>query len=191
MSFLDKAKQAAEQARRAAEGAGHAPAGGGAPPTPAGWGQPTGPAPDAAPPSGLAAGFAAHGAGTAQPTEPMNLSNLGAQFKDAASKAKSGLVTAIEKIDPAILADIIIKSTAIQETANRALKAKGSVYRIGEVTITATIPPQIGFTISRIGDVEEELPPESETRDSSELLAEDPTAAQEEVVSLEGDVKPA
>jgi len=188
MSFLDKAKQAAEQARRAAEGAGQGP---GAPPTPSGWGQPpAAPDPAAVPPGSLAAGFASHGAGGTQPAEPMNLSNLGAQFKEAAGKAKSGLVTAIEKIDPAILADIIIKSTAIQETANRALKAKGSVYRIGEVTITATIPPQIGFAINRIGDVEEEIPPESETRDSRELLAEDPEVAREEVVSLEGDVKP-
>jgi hypothetical protein len=187
MSFLDKAKQAAEQARRAAEGATHVPAGG-APPTPTGWGQPAPPGADEATPAGsLAAGFASHSTGSA--AEPMNLSSLGAQFKDAASKAKSGLVTAIEKIDPAILADIIIKSTAIQETANRALKAKGSVYRIGEVTITATIPPQIGFAINRIGDVEEEVPPESEIRDSRELLAADPTAASEQVVSLEGDVR--
>lgn len=185
MSFLDKAKQAAEQARRAAEGAGSAS---GAPPTPA-WGQPASPPdPAATPPSSPAAGFASHGAGGVQPAEPMNLSNLGAQFKEAAGKAKSGLVTAIEKIDPAILADIIIKSTAIQETANRALKAKGSVYRIGEVTITATIPPQIGFAINRIGDVEEEIPPAEEVRDSRELLAEDPTAASEQVVSLDGEV---
>jgi hypothetical protein len=186
MSFLDKAKQAAEQARRAAEGAAHAPSGG-APPTPSGWGQPAPPGAEATPPGTLAAGFASHGTGPA--AEPMNLSSLGAQFKDAASKAKSGLVTAIERIDPAILADIIIKSTAIQETANRALKAKGSVYRIGEVTITATIPPQIGFAINRIGDVEEDVPPESEIRDSRELLAADPTAASEQVISLEGDVR--
>ncbi|HET7676571.1 MAG TPA: hypothetical protein VFK38_01810, partial [Candidatus Limnocylindrales bacterium] len=115
MSFLEKARkaaaEAAEQARQAAQG----PAQPGAP----GWVQPVpetpppGTDPSAAPPPGAAAGFAAHA------EDRVAWSKMGAQFKDAASKAKSGLVTAIEKIDPAILADIIIKATAIQETANR------------------------------------------------------------------------
>ncbi|HET7676231.1 MAG TPA: hypothetical protein VFK38_00090, partial [Candidatus Limnocylindrales bacterium] len=115
-------------------------------------------------------------------------SKMGAQFKDAASKAKSGLVTAIEKIDPAILADIIIKATAIQETANRSLRAKGSAYRIGEITITATIPPQIGFSIERIGDVDEGEPMPEQVVPAEKLAAE--AEAEGVIVSLEGEAEP-
>ncbi len=45
---------------------------------------------------------------------------------DAAGQAKRGLITAIEKIDPGLLADIIIKATALQERANHALRDKAS-----------------------------------------------------------------
>ncbi len=61
-------------------------------------------------------------------------------------------LVSIERIDPGLLADVVIKATALQERANAALRAKESAYRIDEITVTATIPPQIGFTISRVGD---------------------------------------
>jgi hypothetical protein len=166
MSFLEKARQAAEQARlNASQGGGGAPT-----------------APTSAQPAGApaAAGY-----------QPTTFGNIGSQLKDAAGQAKKGFVTAVERIDPGILADIIIKATAIQESANSALRAKGSVYRIGEITITATIPPQIGFAIERLGDVQVDEPVVPvEARASSEIVAETPAATEETVVSLDGEVQP-
>ena len=49
-----------------------------------------------------------------------------------------------------VLADVIIKATALQERANEALRAKGSPYRINEIGIGAAIPPSVTFTIGRI-----------------------------------------
>ena len=81
----------------------------------------------------------------------------GESAKQAGSAAKRGMTNIVDKIDPGILADIVIKATALQEKANAALRAKGSPYRIAEVQITATFPPQVGFSIARVGDVEEVL----------------------------------
>jgi hypothetical protein len=130
--------------------------------------------------------------GLAQATSPeaqAQYRETGSQFREAAGKAKAGLITAVEKIDPGILADIIIKATALQEMANRSLRQKGSTYRIGEITITATIPPQIGFTIERLGDEEDIEPLTDQMKDSQELVDQVATA-DEEVVSLEGDTVP-
>lgn len=112
-------------------------------------------------------------------------SQMRVQVRGAADHAKRGLITAIEKIDPGVLADIIIKATAIQEVANRSLRDKGSTYRIGEVTITATIPPQIGFAIVRLGDEPEEA--SADLMSSSELEAT-VTGAEAAVMSLEGEL---
>ena len=132
--------------------------------------------------------------GIAQSTTPeaqqqmrQQASQMGSQFRDAAGKAGRGLVTAVEKIDPGILADIIIKATALQEKANRSLMTKRSAYRISEITITATIPPQIGFAIARIGDVDELM--SGEARESGDLV-ESVDTAESEVVSLEGELEP-
>ena len=113
------------------------------------------------------------------------LSQAGSAAKEAAGSARKGLATVVERIDPSLLADIIIKATALQEKANEALRVKTSPYRISEITITATIPPQIGFSIARIGDVEETLT--GHEVDSTELVTEaieDPAAP---IVSLAGD----
>lgn len=80
--------------------------------------------------------------------------SAGGGLRGAAGSAKRGVVTLVERIDPGLLADIVIKATALQENANDALREKRSAYRIGELTITATIPPQIGFAITRISDDE-------------------------------------
>ena len=88
-------------------------------------------------------------------------------------------------VDPAILADLVIKATAVQEIANRSLHEKGSIYRISEITITASIPPQIGFAIARSGDEAELAAPVGGVA-SSELA--DRLASEDEVVDLEGDV---
>ncbi len=151
MSFLDKARQAAEQARAAAS-------------------------------QGI------HDVSTPEAKAQMReaAASTGSGLRDVAGAAGRGLVTAVEKIDPGILADIIIKATALQEKANRSLRSKASAYRIGELTITATIPPQIGFSIVRIGDPEHEA---NEIRSSGDLVDEVATA-DEEVISLSGEVEP-
>ena len=84
-----------------------------------------------------------------------------AHARDAASrgfkKAKSGVASVIDRIDPGLLADIVIKATSLQEKANFRLRAKGSPYRINEITITAGLPPDVAFTIGRIDVMEEAL----------------------------------
>ncbi len=65
------------------------------------------------------------------------------------NRARAGLTGVVDRIDPALLADVVIKATSLQETANAALSAKGSPYRISDILITATIPPGITFTIGR------------------------------------------
>jgi hypothetical protein len=152
VSFLDKARQAAEQARAAAS-------------------------------QGI------HDVTTPEVKAQMReaAATTGSGLREAAGAAGRGLVTAVEKIDPGILADITIKATALQEKTNRSLRVKASAYRIGEVTITATIPPQIGFSIVRIGDPEEDAT--SQIQSSGDLV-EGVATADEEVVSLSGEVEP-
>ncbi len=75
--------------------------------------------------------------------------------KQALTRAKRGLATAIDRIDPGVLADVVIKATALQEKANAALKSKGSVYRISEIAIGAAIPPSVTFSITRVDDPQE------------------------------------
>jgi hypothetical protein len=72
--------------------------------------------------------------------------------------ARAGAVinSFIERINPGLLADLIIHATAAQEKTNRALRDRGSQYRISEMYLTASIPPQVGFYIARLGDAEED-----------------------------------
>ncbi len=63
--------------------------------------------------------------------------------------ARAGLAMLVDRLDPALVADVVIKATTVQERANAALHEKGSAYRIDGISITATIPPQISFSISR------------------------------------------
>jgi hypothetical protein len=105
------------------------------------------------------------------------------QAREAAGKTKKGFATMVDRIDPGLLADIVIKATALQEKANHSLRTKGSPYRISEITITATIPPQVGFAIARVGDTEETLT--GNERDSTELVAQD-GVLDEAVISLDG-----
>lgn len=105
--------------------------------------------------------------------------------RQAMSKAKRGLSTAIDRIDPAVLADVIIKATALQEKANHALKAKNSPYRISEVSIGAAIPPSITFAISRTNDPEEDVVPAGSVS-SVHLAAEGADSAEGTVRALDG-----
>jgi hypothetical protein len=105
-----------------------------------------------------------------------------ARAQSAVSKAKRGFTTALERIDPKILADVVIKATSLQERANASLKERGSVYRISEIGIGAAIPPSVTFTIARVDD-----PGVEGLKDSSSLLAEAEAApAGETIVSLDG-----
>ena len=134
MSFLDRARQAADQAREAAEKVAH----------------------DAAEKARAEAPGAAEKA------------------RGVAGQARQAFVQALDRLDPSLLADVIIKATALQERANAALRTKGSVYRIAEITVTAALPPQVGFTIQRVGDTEA-LPPAEELVDSTTIEAEEAT----------------
>jgi hypothetical protein len=110
-----------------------------------------------------------------------------ARAKSALNKAKHGFTTALERIDPKILADVVVKATSLQERANASLKDRGSVYRIGEIGIGASIPPSITFTIERVDD-----PDAPGLMDSSTLLAHaaeaagPETGAAETIVTLDG-----
>ena len=148
MSFLDRARQAAEQARQSAS-------------------------------EGIAS--------MTTPEKKAEMRETATQLRGAAGQAKRGIMTAIEKIDPGLLADIIIKATALQERANKSLREKASAYRVAEITITATMPPQIGFSISRLGDIDEEVP-EAALISSDELEA-GVASADTEVLSLDADVE--
>jgi hypothetical protein len=87
-------------------------------------------------------------------SDPAMHERLSRQAKDAVGQAKRGVATVVEKIDPATLADLIIKATALQERTNAALRDKQSPYRVSEISITASIPPGVQFTITRIGEGE-------------------------------------
>jgi hypothetical protein len=109
-----------------------------------------------------------------------------ARAQAAMKRARRGLTTALERIDPGVLADVVIKATSLQERANARLREKGSVYRISEIGIGASIPPSVTFTISRVDD------PEEDAKSSLEILAAAPpsdaaaTGPDEAVVSLDG-----
>ncbi|HKQ17066.1 MAG TPA: hypothetical protein VJS87_00880, partial [Solirubrobacterales bacterium] len=110
-----------------------------------------------------------------------------ARARSALKKAKRGFTTALERIDPKILADVVVKATSLQERANASLQSRGSVYRIGEIAIGASIPPSITFTIERVDD-----PDKPGLSDSQTLMAlaeaEAGTAGEpaEAIVTLDG-----
>ncbi len=83
------------------------------------------------------------------------LASAGRQASGAAKVAGRTARTIVERIDPGILADLIIKATAIQEATNADLRRKGSPYRISQVEVTAALPPGITFAIGRIDDAVE------------------------------------
>jgi hypothetical protein len=165
MSFLDRAKQtarsaaevAAERGRDVAGQAGRAAAEGAA--RAADWGKD----PETHEKARLA------------------LAEAGRRGKKAAGFARKSLVTVIERIEPGTLADVIIRATAIQEKTNEALRKKGSLYRISEVSISASIPPGINFAIGRMDDEAEVVGGRSSTElvepeDETPVLALDGSA---------------
>ncbi len=155
MSFLERARQAAEQAARTAETAAKA----------------------AAEQGGKAA---------AKVDATLRDPATKARAQAAMKRARRGLTTALERIDPGVLADVVVKATSLQERANARLRERGSVYRISEIGIGASIPPSVTFTIARVDD------PDADAKTSTELLAAGASAdagadaSGEAVVSLDG-----
>jgi hypothetical protein len=97
-----------------------------------------------------------------------------AKVRGSLESARRGARTMVERIDPGILAEVVIKATALQEKANARLRQKGSIYRIGELQVTASIPPGVSFTILRVDDPAEVAADEG--RSSTEILAEEAAA---------------
>lgn len=118
-------------------------------------------------------------------TERVNRGLAGATqgARDAVGLARRGVNTVIERIDPSTLADLVIKATALQEMTNKALRTKGSPYRISEISIAASIPPGVTFSILRLDDEPE--PIDGETKTSSELI-EATVDSGELVLALDG-----
>ena len=128
------------------------------------------------------AGEAAAAAGrTAK--DPATQERLGLQARSALGAARRGVSTVIERIDPGVLADLIIKATALQEMTNDSLRKKESLYRIQEVVISASIPPGVAFTIGRVDAFEERVT--GELRSSEELVGQIEDG-QDAVISLDG-----
>lgn len=100
----------------------------------------------------------------------LKMAQAGIHAKRAAAFGRKSLTTLIERIDPGVLADLIIKATALQEKANASLRTKSSPYRINEIVITAAIPPQVAFSIVRIDDAGDE--PTGSEKPSTELIDE-------------------
>ena len=123
-------------------------------------------------------------AGSHAASDPATHERIGRQAREALGAAKRGVATVVERIDPGTLADLIIKATALQEKANASLRDKKAPYRIIEITITASIPPSVSFTIGRI-DEGEILSGTAVT--SAELIATLPEVG-EDVIALDGTI---
>src|SRR6187200_1632785 len=131
-----------------------------------------------------AAEQAQHAAGLAskQASDPATQEKLGQQARAAMGAARRGVSTVVERIDPSVLADLIIKSTALQEMTNASLREKQSPYRISEIGITASIPPGVTFSIARLDSHEETI---TGAVVSSEQLVDEQVPG-EAVISLDG-----
>ena len=125
----------------------------------------------------------AAGLATRQASDPATQEKLGQQARAAMGAARRGVTTVVERIDPGVLADLIIKSTALQEMTNSSLREKQSPYRIAEVNITASIPPGITFSISRMDDKDEVV---TGTTVSSSTLAAGLEDGGDAVIALDG-----
>ena len=66
---------------------------------------------------------------------------------------------------------------------NKALRQKGSPYRIAEISISASIPPAVSFAIQRVGEPEDDV---SATVVSSSELVEQIIESGDLVLALDG-----
>jgi hypothetical protein len=127
---------------------------------------------------------AAAGAASRTAQDPETQERLSHQARSAMGAARRGVSTVIERIDPGVLADLIIKATALQEMTNASLRQKRSPYRISEVNITASIPPGVTFAIGRIDAAEEALT--GAVVSSERLVDAQAAGGGEAVISLDG-----
>jgi len=116
--------------------------------------------------------------------DPETQERLSQQARSAMGAARRGVSTVVERIDPGVLADLIIKATALQEMTNDALRQKRSPYRISEVDITGSIPPGVTFAIARIDAAEETIMGPIVT--SEQLVEAQAASGGEAVISLDG-----
>ena len=132
-----------------------------------------------------AAGQAQHAANLANRAvaDPANQERFSQGARSAVGAARRGMSTVVERIDPGVLADLVIKATALQEQTNRSLREKRSLYRISEVSITASIPPGIAFAIGRIDDVADV--PTGDERSSADIVGRK-SEPEADVISLDG-----
>ena len=114
--------------------------------------------------------------------DPATQEQISRSAREALGMARRGVTTVVEKIDPDTLAELIVRATALQEMTNRALREKGSPYRIAEISISASIPPSVSFAIGRIGDEVEEIV--GRLHSSAELVEQ--ADAGELVLALDG-----
>ena len=116
--------------------------------------------------------------------DPETQERLSQQARSAMGAARRGVSTVVERIDPSVLADLIIKATALQEMTNSALREKHSPYRISEVDITASIPPGVTFAIARLEPAEETIT--GSTVSSEQLVEAQAASGGEAVIALDG-----
>jgi len=90
------------------------------------------------------------------------------------ARAGAAFSAFVERINPGLLADLIIHATAAQEKTNKALRERGSQYRISEMYLTASIPPQVGFYIARLGDAEEAEAPVTQAKKAATVAKKAP-----------------
>jgi hypothetical protein len=119
------------------------------------------------------------------PQELINMALGGASqgAREAIGMARRGVGTVIERIDPGTLAELIVRATRLQEMTNASLREKGSPYRIADISISASIPPGVSFSIGRIDDTTETI--QGEVHSSEELIEHDALAG-EVVLALDG-----
>ena len=115
------------------------------------------------------------------------------QARVAAAQAGAQAKVAGEKVRRSLtherLAELIVKATALQERTNDELRSKQSPYRVTEINVTASFPPNIGFVIARVTEPEPEVT--GPVIESTKLLAqegEEPTLEVEAAATPQGEV---
>jgi len=109
---------------------------------------------------------------------------LSIQAKQAMGAARRGISTVVERIDPGVLADLIVKATALQEMTNGSLREKRSPYpHLRGHHQRPRSHPVISFAISRLDDVDEPL---TGSEVSSAELVDELHEGGEAVISLDG-----
>jgi hypothetical protein len=113
------------------------------------------------------------------------------QAKIAAAQAGAQAKVAGERVRRSLtherLAELIVKATALQERTNAELRSKQSPYRITEINVTASFPPNIGFVIARVTETEPEVTgPVVESTELLEQVGEAPVLEVEEAPAGEG-----